>query len=489
MKTITPMIRILLFALLLPLTVAAQSIDDLVQCSREAISEAEGEIVNSFDSRHRVKWENGKDAPQVGVRGELVYYFENNVFGAKLSGWNLIGVVEALSTTQGITEFRVLKANGFFRLDKEIKFVAYTYEAEEFVTIMEEGYRSEGRSVCGWRRGEWKKFASNGKLVEVSNYDKNGNLDGPWQSFYKDTGAKEILGTYDRGRQVGTWETFFENGQLKSSKDHFVMGSKYPRKEWYPNGQLKLEGANDHKGKPIGEWKSYRDDGKLVQRITYGISGQEGAVSGFKTYRESGLLEEEGYWNESKQLQGELTAYYSDGSVARRAHYEAGKLNGAYKSFHANGKPSAEGTYLADTKQGLWKEYYDDGKQRSEIEFNRDTPVGVWIFWHPTGKLGERGTYEAGKKTGKWENFLLDGSALSVHHYVQDVLQGPYQFFHRDGSLAESGEYNAAGNLHGNYARYYPDGKLQAGGLYQDGQRAGKWVTRDEKGRKRVVKY
>jgi antitoxin component YwqK of YwqJK toxin-antitoxin module len=482
------MIRILLFALLLPITVAAQSSDDLVQCSREAISEAEGSIIYSSGSSYTVKWDNMKYAPQAGARGQLTYYFETKVLGGKLSGRNLIGVVEALSTTQGVTEFRVLKHNGFFRTDKKINFEEHIYAKEESVTTVEDGYRSEGRSICGQRRGEWRKFAPNGKLVEVSNHDKNGNLDGPWQSFYKDSGTKETVGTYDRGWQIGTWETFLENGQLKSSKDHFVMGSKYPRKEWYPNGQLKLEGANDHKGKPIGEWKTYREDGKLVQRITYGISGQEGAVAGFKTYRESGILEEEGYWNESKQAQGELTVYYSDGSVARRAHYDAGKLNGPYKSFYANGRPASEGDYLAGAKQGLWKEYDADGKQRSEIQYDKDIYSGVWKSWHPNGAVAETGTYSEGKKSLAWQAYSLNGKLLSLHNYDGGTLSGVFQKWNEDGTISETGSY-ANDKLHGTFTSYFPDGKVKEAGLYENGQRVGKWVTRNEKGKKKVVKY
>ncbi len=490
----------LLLALVVPTIVAAQSSTSGLQpCNEDPLSEAEGTLLNSSSTRPKVKWEDGGSAPAPGVRGELQKYFETELFGGTVRGWLVIGIVEALATTQGSTELKVLEAkssmtvNGqaksHFVAGKRVKFLEYDYSVAKKESIVEGGYRSEGTMVCGRKRGEWKRFAPNGKLIEVCSYNDEDQLDGPWTSFHESNGAKETVGSYKNGKKNGTWETYYPNGQIKTRRDHDDFGLEHPYRAWHANGNLEEEGNYNYKGLPTGEWKTYREDGTLFQVTMHEVKGQPGAVKGFKSYGEKGELRQEGYWDASKQLEGRHTSFYPNGGVERSATYSAGRLNGPYKAYHPNGKLSAEGYYLEGAKQGLWKEYYEDGKQKSEMEFKQEAANGPSKSWHANGQLAAKGGWHEGKKSGTWETFTENGTRLSLSNYQNGLMVGPFQFWHTNGTLAESGEYNAANKLHGNYAKYYDDGKLQEVGVYQDGQRVGKWTTRDAKGKKKVVKY
>jgi antitoxin component YwqK of YwqJK toxin-antitoxin module len=483
------------------ITVAAQSTaTGLQRCSEEPSAEIEGTLANSSSTRPKMKVAAGSEAPRPGDRGELQKYFETELFGGTVKGWLVIGLVEALATSQGVTEFKVLEAkstmtvNGqaksHFVAGKRVKFLEYAYSEERHEVSMDGGYRSEGPMMCGRRVGEWKKFAPNGNLIELYRYDEEGKFTGVYNSFYEDNGAKEIVGKFVSGNKHGLWECFYEDGQYKYSKTYDMGIMVGPYREWHPNGKLQEEGNLDSKGARIGEWNTYRENGLIFQRMNHGVKGASGTLIHFKSYGEAGELRQEGYLDETRLLQGPHTSYYNHGGIERVAHYEGGKLKGPYKAYHLNGNVSVEGAYgEGAVKKGSWKEYYENGKQQSEIEFRGETGPDIWKYWHSNGNLIESGYYLDGKKTGIWQTYATDGTPQTLHHYSNGKLSGPFSVWHPDGTLAEKGEYNGAGGFEGNYASYFPDGKLKEGGMYQNGKRIGKWVTRDEEGKKKVVRY
>lgn len=94
-------------------------------------------------------------------------------------------------------------------------------------TVKQIGYYREGYEV-----GEWKKFHPNGELKQVSNFSKNGKLNGEVKSYYstgelkgssqfvngelvEDAKTKKLTNTYEKGKQQ------FQLGKFKEAIELF----------------------------------------------------------------------------------------------------------------------------------------------------------------------------------------------------------------------------------------------------------------------------
>jgi antitoxin component YwqK of YwqJK toxin-antitoxin module len=99
-----------------------------------------------------------------------------------------------------------------------------------------------------------------------------------------------------------------ENGKMTDEKIREV--------NYYPNKQKYVE-ANYKDGLKDGEWKSYREDGKLWSEHHYVKGKEDGA---YKTYHENGKLQIDGHYKEGKES-GTWIFYDKNGTVNKRITY------------------------------------------------------------------------------------------------------------------------------------------------------------------------
>ncbi|MFA5315809.1 MAG: hypothetical protein WC369_00085 [Dehalococcoidales bacterium] len=103
----------------------------------------------------------------------------------------------------------------------------------------------------------------------------------------------------------------------------------------------------------------------------------------YKTYYESGKLQEEGTHgggvgpykapgsscNELKNV-GSYKRYYENGRLWQECNYDKdGWLDGPFKFYYENGQVGTEGTYKHGAAVGSLKEYYENGQLKSEEVF------------------------------------------------------------------------------------------------------------------------
>ena len=87
--------------------------------------------------------------------------------------------------------------------------------------------------------------------------------------FYYENGQKRLEGHYNAdGKKDGKWVYWYENGN-KWSEGYFTNGLDDKRRTaWHENGQLHFTGKLD-KGKRIGVWKFYDENGKPTKELDY----------------------------------------------------------------------------------------------------------------------------------------------------------------------------------------------------------------------------
>jgi len=87
--------------------------------------------------------------------------------------------------------------------------------------------------------------------------------------FYYENGQKRVEGSYNaEGKKDGKWIYWYENGN-KWSEGYFSEGlDDKKRTTWHENGKLHFTGKLD-KGKRIGIWKFYDENGKMTKELDY----------------------------------------------------------------------------------------------------------------------------------------------------------------------------------------------------------------------------
>ncbi len=186
-------------------------------------------------------------------------------------------------------------------------------------------------------RGDTSKyFANTDKYIEVSKEGvlliegyKLGNCgcepqsNGYWIERYRNGNLKN-QGEYECGRKIGRWIYYFENGQIakienfKKTYDKFIMslpdGSDINNPfyrmslpegrylEYYPNGQLKIE----------GRYKIIEEFSKTDTVSTFDMD----------TYEETVKVYEGEFWNAKSKKSGVWNSYAENGEVIKHEKYE-----------------------------------------------------------------------------------------------------------------------------------------------------------------------
>ncbi len=232
----------------------------------------------------------------------------------------------------------------------------------------QEKYNERFRKV---KHGLFEEWDCEGTLLRKINFSY-GKLDGIFRKFYPN-GAIKLEGTYINLLKEGKWVLYGINGEIQyqcvfssdtivtndvdlvKNKDFMTVNlfeysvnyenkdtlatECYPNNQlkrkayfddngnllqvkiWYENGQLSNE-KNYENGSPAGIWKSWNQDGKIIQTIEY-INKDISKVKIYRLYSEilmmEGIMvngEKDGVWYE----------YENDGKLYQKVKYENGKF-------------------------------------------------------------------------------------------------------------------------------------------------------------------
>lgn len=302
----------------------------------------------------------------------------------------------------------------------------------------------------GKKTGTWKKFYDDGKLKEESRY-KNDLLNGYLKEY--DTKGKLINATLYID---GVAQTF---AQEISELDI--------RKEYYDNGNVKVEGIYDVTGKENGTFKYFNKKGKIEKTEIY-IHGVLIAV---------GLIDEEG------RRQGYWEQYYMDpeGQLKSKGKYKDGKKIDEWEYYFENNQLQQKGKYVKDEKpSGLWKWYYENGQLLREETFRKGLEDGMMYEYTEDGKIITEGEFIDGLKEGEW--LYQHGDHKEVGKFRDGLKHGEWKYYYlTTENLNFEGEF-IDGEPNGKHKHYYDNGKLKREEYYRMGVKVDNWKSFNELG-------
>lgn len=179
-------------------------------------------------------------------------------------------------------------------------------------------------------------------------------------------------------------------------------------------------------------------------------------------------------------LDGPYTAYFTDGSVSVRGHYEENQASGYWEYFYENGQPKMRGTLRNNVNHGLWEYFYENGHLQMKGAVYDSLRQGTWEFHFESGNLKSQGSFQNGKKTGDWKYYYEDGPLRSLEVHRGDSVQ--YNEFYESGRTRLEGlKINGLNN--GQWVSYYESGAMRSEGIYKAGERHGPWRFYHENGK------
>ena len=367
-----------------------------------------------------------------------------------------------------------------FEVDIKQKLTTYFYD--------EKGHKKwkEVSFIDNVKEGKSFEYSIDGRLITIIFY-KKGTLVG-----------KELINRYDKlNKKKGTWKVFYEDGKLKEEsryKNDLLNGylKEYDqngklinatlyidgvpqsftaelaaldiRKDYYPNGKVRVEGIYDITGKENGLFKYFNTKGEIEKTEIYvhGVLIAKGLID------EAG--KRQGYWEE----------YYKTGNIKSKGKYKDGKRIDEWEYYFANEQLQQKGKYLKGGKPtGLWLWYYDEGSVLREEFFRKGKEDGMMHEYTQQGKVITEGEYIDGLKDGPW--FYEMGDHIEEGSYLDGQKNGMWVYHYTNGKLNFEGNFRD-GEPDGKHKFYYDSGKLKREEVYVMGIKSDNWKSYNELG-------
>lgn len=362
----------------------------------------EGNLITNSTANVKAKLEKGNNLPSEGDQGELLKYFESNLFGVKSTGWLSIAEVTvksynneskilALQVDKELSEMKVNgKKKNHFAKGNLVRMKWKVPPTQEYYTKIEKGDTLvKGLLLCEKRHGIWEYYYPDGQLQERDVY-VHGEPDGDY-IVYHPNGQIAEKGSYDMGKRTGKLLLFYQDGKKKRIV-HYKNDLKH------------------------GIYQHYNKGGILDYEVTY----IDDKITGpFKYFYEDGRVKEKGTM-ENGRINGELTGYYPSGAIYFKSGVKDDKKHGDYIKYHENGQIYQEGTYDHDEVIGTFKEYYENGQIAYLTHFKEGELHGKYVAYFENGQLKLQGEYANGIKIGDWQEYYSNGKPKAQGAYNKE---------------------------------------------------------------------
>jgi antitoxin component YwqK of YwqJK toxin-antitoxin module len=320
---------------------------------------------------------------------------------------------------------------------------------------------------------------------------------------------KKVLRSYKKeGKNHSKVTTYHPNGMLAQYLEAEEMRAHGAYREWFPNGQLKIEahvigGTADVAVGTQQDWlfegvnHVWDDQGNLLAQISY----EKGVLEGRSVYYfPNGEIERDLSFVKN-DLEGEALEFAADGRLKTKIHYKKGLRDGSCLSFFDNSRLALEedysegllrkGTYynpqgelIAEVGNGGGFQACFEDKALTLTEFRMGKPNGLVRKYTAKGELHRSYAVKNGKKQGEEIEFYLsseldepsekplpklslywnegtvhgvvktwysNGMHQSEREYSRNQKQGPALAWYRNGSLMMVEEYEKDSLVKGQY--------------------------------------
>ncbi len=267
-------------------------------------------------------------------------------------------------------------------------------------------------------------FYANGKLNDVTCYDKDGNSSndrGPCKPYLKDlekkTGKQTVAVVED---EAGG---FYENGKPKSkcgSKDGKRHGKCF---RYLENGTVIWSGEYD-RGVPNGDVSEFYESGKPRKVSTY----KSGKLTRIAEYFDEGQLQKTTEVKDDREIASKTL--FQNGEVKEEIEWKGDRQH--YREYYDNGKLAVKAVLVPNTscRYGCWtthqyegtvERYTEKGKLYAKGDWKEGMRHGKHFTFSDNGKLREEEVYENDRlvsekrysrsgKLEKWVEYFKDGS-------------------------------------------------------------------------------
>ncbi len=342
--------------------------------------------------------------------------------------------------------------------------------------------------------GKENKYYNNGILRSENEYT-NGVYNGVYSRYYKN-GTKYEEGTAVEGYYDGGIKLYFDDGVLKNEFSYSKGKLNGLYKEFDVDGKLYYEFV--YRNDEFIEYKYYNKEGDAIKEakkkkgefyyqgysplgdlVTEGMYDVKGGKKGEWKFYENGVLINKGTYEDNK-LNGKYYGFYKSGQKESISEYKNDSLIGYYVAFHKNGKMSRQGWHKNNKSHGIWISYYDDGKIEHKKFFHKGDQHGVQEFYSVEGKLWYQLFYEYGNLVSE-KYYTPTGEVLQEIKHDPTKKEFTSSFKQYNGNVYSTTDY-LYGIKHGNYTRYYADGKKNIEGKYFNGEFHGDWIWYHDNG-------
>jgi antitoxin component YwqK of YwqJK toxin-antitoxin module len=312
------------------------------------------------------------------------------------------------------------------------------------------------------RNGLTETISSKEKLVQFKNKD-----------FEKPQSYQKVLRIYNKDKMGNTSSKitcYHENGQIWKFLEIKNARAFGMYKEWYPNGNLKIE-ANVIGGSADflmqNDWlfdgisKVYDENGKLISQFTY----LKGALHGetkhyFPTSELSKVIP---YFN--NDINGEVIEYTKMGEVLSKITYKNGKREGPSVGYWNKDNIS----FIEDYENDLLINGQYFKKSRVKISKIKNGDGQKAIFENENlQKLIE---YKNGRPEGKTQIFSLNGHLINEYYQKNNVKDGLEIEYFNENEVTNFNRNNHPpkleivwnnGSIHGQVKTWYKNNKMES---------------------------
>ncbi len=244
---------------------------------------------------------------------------------------------------------------------------------------------------------------------------------------------KKVLRVYKGdGKNHSKVTTYYPNGLLCQYLEAEEMRAHGAYKEWYSNGQIKIEafvigGSADVTPEAQETWlfdgesKVYDEQGNLIAQIPY----RKGALEGVSTYYyPSGQIKTEIPFQKN-EIEGDLVEFLENGTLKAKHHYIKGVRGEESLSFFENGTLASvedfsegllrtgiyynrQGEKISEIQNGGGYQALYEGKELALIEFRVGQPDGLVRKYASNGEIIKSYYIKNGKKQGEEIDYYLN---------------------------------------------------------------------------------
>jgi len=256
----------------------------------------------------------------------------------------------------------------------------------------DEQHRKQGKWITFGKDRPSEGFPPEGKIEE--GHYKDDRKEGVWIKYWNDGFTKKLSGEYRNNRPSGRYTKYYSNGQVRET-GIFDRNNYYDSlKRFHENGVLEYEGFYNDSGNEHGTIKFYYPNGQ----------------------------EEFVYTKDNGKLQGKATRYHENGDVKEVIYYdESGNVTES-ESFEMTNPPSIT----------------EDPGQSRETAPRVDSPRTKGVPFRPNGynkvyddgdEIWQDGDFRNGRLwEGKVYEYDQDGILLRVKVFRKGL-------YHSDGQL------------------------------------------------------